>query len=148
MIPPVRLCRCGCGKPLPDGLHGNARNHPDCTARIRKEQNQKAAKRSRQRGAARRGFGQRFEQIRQWPDVHLPGMYALEITALAARLYEGARIQAALADPEARADGFAEYDDADVLEGAVLLMREAEALLAALVRRMPAPQEAHDLLAD
>lgn len=132
--PTVRLCRCGCGKPLPPGLHGNTRNHPDCQTRIRQDQNRNATKRFRE--AARYHLSHKG-QVAVWPDAHLPGIYGLEITAAAARLYEGARTHEYMLNDAF--SGPSEYTDEDLAESAQQLREESEALLRALVRRLPAP---------
>lgn len=135
----VRLCACGCGRPLPPGSHGNARLHPDCRKRIRKEQNRASAARSRAttprpyRGA-----------VRTWPDVHLPAIYGLEITAAAARLLEGASTQEYVL--REAANGSTEYDAEQLADGARLLREDAQALLTALVRRLPASPTDADTL--
>jgi len=127
----VRICRCGCGKALPVGAHGNARNHPDCLAEVRKRQNRQAAKKARQ---ARRGF---TGQVAEWPDVHLPAVYALEITALAAHLVEEAFSHAS--------EQYPGQCDGDVLtleeaaEGSLIIAQHAQALLSMLASRLPAP---------
>lgn len=131
--PTVRICRCGCGKALPAGSHGNARNHPDCLAEVRKKQNREAAKKAR--AAASRGF---TGSVATWPRVHLPAVYALEITALAARLAQEADQIAYETNPEICEPEFLATPE-EITNNTRMVANMARELFTALATRLPAP---------